>query len=165
MSDTIAVYPGSFDPITNGHLDIIERALKIFDLIVIAVGQHPKKPGWLSVHKRMESIQRSLEDVKLHSHIGIRSYNGLTIGICHDVKAVAMIRGLRTVTDFDQEFQIAFANMKIDPGIETVFLLPRPENHFVSSSMVREMWEHGADVTEIVPEAVIKILEQEKPRD
>jgi len=174
MDERIAVYAGSFDPITNGHLDIIQRAENLYDIIYVAVGRHRSKAGWLSVEARIEAINAAL-DVTVYGGIDhgapqedsgrwvkAVSYEGLTIEFCKKVGACAMIRGLRTVTDFDQEFAMGVANMGLAPEVETVFMLPKPENHFVSSSMVREIWSHGASVAEYVPDVVTKVIEREK---
>jgi pantetheine-phosphate adenylyltransferase len=172
--DRIAVYAGSFDPITNGHLDIIQRAEKLYDIIYVAVGRHRSKAGWLSVEARIEAINAGLDatvyadvdggppEQDNHRWVKATSYEGLTVNFCKKVGACAMIRGLRTVTDFDQEFAMGVANMGIAPDIETVFMLPKPENHFVSSSMVREIWSHAGHVSEYVPPKVEGILVREK---
>ena len=174
MDKRIAVYAGSFDPITNGHLDIIQRAEKFYDLIYVAVGKHRTKAGWLPLDVRIEAINAGLDatvyDDPEHSPpradsrrwVRAVSYEGLTVEFCKKVGACAMIRGLRTVTDFDQEFAMGIANMGLAPDVETIFMLPKPKNHFVSSSMVREIWSHGADVSEYVPAVVTEILEREK---
>lgn len=173
MSERVAVYAGSFDPITNGHLDIIQRAEKLYDIIYVAVGKHRSKAGWLPIDVRVEAINAAL-DATVYADIrgGLQaeherwvkavSYDGLTVDFCKKVGACAMIRGLRTVTDFDQEFAMGVANMGLAPDVETVFLLPKPENHFVSSSVVREIWSHRGDVSDYVPPVVAEILAREK---
>jgi len=176
MGTRVAVYAGSFDPITNGHLDIIQRAEKLYDLIYVAVGRHRSKTGWLSPEARVQAIDAAL-DATVYADIDegpprdrelrwVRAvaYDGLTVDFCEKVGACAMIRGLRTVTDFDQEFAMGVANMGLAPGVETVFMLPKPANHFVSSSMVRELWSHGADVSLYLPEAVTTIVAKHKGR-
>ena len=174
MDERIAVYAGSFDPITNGHLDIIQRAEKFYDRLYVAVGKHRSKAGWLSLEARIEAINAGL-DVTVYADIThgppqddserwvkAVSYDGLTVEFCTKVGATAMIRGLRTVTDFDQEFAMGVANMGLAPDVETIFMLPKPANHFVSSSMVREIWSHDADVSQYVPPGVLAIIEREK---
>lgn len=151
----IAVYPGSFDPITNGHLDIIERATYLFDQVYVLVAINPAKAnrGLLDPDTRVRLIAASLpDDARDHVKVDYTKKLEATVDICTRVGARAMIRGLRSVTDFDSEFELAIANMELGPHVETVFMVPKPVNHFVSSSKVREILKLRG------PESVRKLL-------
>lgn len=160
--NSIAIYPGSFDPITKGHLDIIERATFLFDQVFVLVASNPaKKSGMFEPAQRVELIRRSLPST-LHGHVKVDHTKELvaTVDICTKVGARAMIRGLRSVTDFDSEFELAIANMELAEHIETVFMVPKPINHFVSSSKVREIYSlRGSySVKNLVPKPVHEAL-------
>lgn len=147
----LAVYPGSFDPITRGHLEIVERAASLFDDVVVAVGHHPIKPGFFSFEERVRLIEESI------SHIGnarAAHYTGLMIEFCRQVGARVIVRGLRAAGDFEPEFQMALANRELEPGVETVFLIPEPTKQFISSSLIREIASHGGSFQPFVPEPV-----------
>ena len=138
----IAVYPGSFDPITVGHLDILERASTMFSKVVVAVGQHPTKRGYFDVHERVALARASA------AHLGgveVASFSGLVVEFCRKIGSRVIVRGLRAVGDFEPEFQMGLANRRLAPEIETVFLIPRAEWMHVSSSLVREIAGHGGD--------------------
>lgn len=156
----VAVYPGSFDPITNGHLDIIERATYLFDEVHILVAHNPaKKAGMFAPADRVKMIEGALGTL-LNQFVYVKSMATLeaTVDFCTRIKARAMIRGLRTVTDFDSEFALAIANMGLAPHVETVFMVPQPQNHFISSSQVREIFKlRGADsIKDLVPRTVCR---------
>ncbi|MCX4244909.1 pantetheine-phosphate adenylyltransferase [Paraliomyxa miuraensis] len=151
----IAVYPGSFDPITVGHLDILERAVKLFDHVIVAIGQHPTKPGYFSVERRAELIRRSAEHL---TNFEVSAFSGLVVDFCRERGAKAIVRGLRAVSDFEPEFQMGLANRDLDPGVETVFLIPRPDRMFVSSSLVREIAGHGGHYQRYVSPAVAQAM-------
>ena len=150
----IAIYPGSFDPITNGHLDILERATKIFDKVIILVAINPNKKSRFSVEERMAMIKEAINNPKVE----VDAYEGLTIEYARKHNANHLIRGLRAVTDFDYEFQLASANDFIDESIDTVFLMSRKEKSFINSSMIVELAAKGIDVSELVPPSVVKRL-------
>lgn len=150
----IAIYPGSFDPITNGHLDILERATKIFDKVIILVAINPNKKSRFSVEERMAMIKEAINNPKVE----VDAYEGLTIEYAIKHNANHLIRGLRAVTDFDYEFQLASANDFIDESIDTVFLMSRKEKSFINSSMIVELAAKGIDVSELVPPSVVKRL-------
>ncbi|MEC8636963.1 MAG: pantetheine-phosphate adenylyltransferase [Flavobacteriaceae bacterium] len=145
-----AVFPGSFDPITLGHLDIIERSIPLFDKIIIGVGTNSEKKYMFSLKKRMDFIEETFSD----SHnISVIEYEGLTIEFCKKIQADFIIRGLRNPADFEFEKAIAHTNRKLS-GIETVFLLTAAKTSFISSSIVREIISNQGDYTQLVPSSV-----------
>jgi len=153
----IAVYPGSFDPITNGHLDLIQRALKIFDHIVVAVATNAFKKSLFTIEERMEMIRGSLAD---NPNVSIDSFDGLLVKYAKARKARAILRGLRAVTDFEYEFQLAMMNRRLEPEIETVFLMTGLRWVFLSSSILKEAAIHGGDIEGMVPEIVFQKLRE-----
>ncbi|MCX5890703.1 MAG: pantetheine-phosphate adenylyltransferase [Deltaproteobacteria bacterium] len=157
MKRKIAVYPGSFDPITNGHLDLIQRALKIFDHIVVAVATNAFKKSLFTIEERMEMIRGSLVD---HPNVSIDSFDGLLVKYAKARKARAILRGLRAVTDFEYEFQLAMMNRRLEPEIETVFLMTGLRWVFLSSSILKEAALHGGDIEGMVPEIVFQKLRE-----
>lgn len=153
----IAVYPGSFDPITNGHLDVLNRAIKIFDKVIILVAINPNKKSRFSAEERVAMIKEAVDD---EMNILVDSYEGLTVEYAKKHHATHLIRGLRAVTDFDYEFQLASANDFIDENIDTVFLMSKKEKSFINSSMIMDLYANGVDVKELVPESVYKRLKK-----
>jgi pantetheine-phosphate adenylyltransferase len=153
----IAVYPGSFDPITNGHLDLIQRALKIFDRIIVAVATNTFKQSLFTIEERMEMIRESLSDYPM---VSIDSFKGLLVNYARAQKARAILRGLRAVTDFEYEFQLAMMNRRLEPEIETVFLMTGLRWVFLSSSILKEAAFHGGDIEGMVPEIVYRKLRE-----
>ena len=151
----IAVYPGSFDPITNGHLDIIERALKIFDKVIVLIAINPNKKSRFSIQERKEMIVEALEGNK---NVEVDTYDGLTVKYAKDHGATHLIRGLRAVTDFEYEFQLASANDFADSSIDSIFLMSKGEKSFINSSSIMELYEKGVDVSALVPKSVLKRL-------
>lgn len=147
----VAVYPGSFDPITLGHLEIVERAAGLFDEVVVAVGHHPTKPGFFSFGARVQMIEQSIKHVP---NARAAHYSGLMIDFCRELGARAIVRGLRAAGDFEPEFQMALANRELEPTVETVFLIPEPSKQFISSSLIREIAGHGGPFQRFVPQAV-----------
>jgi pantetheine-phosphate adenylyltransferase len=155
----IAVYPGSFDPITNGHIDIAKRALNIFDKLIIGVAINSKKQSLFSLEERIELINNILVDLKIDtSRIEVTNFKILTVDFCIQKNATAIIRGLRAVTDFDYEYAISLMNKKLSSDVETVFFMASGENSFVSSSIVKEVARHGRSVSEHVHEFVNNAL-------
>ena len=147
----IAVFPGSFDPITNGHVSIIKRALPLFDEIIIAIGDNVEKKNFFPINKRIHWIEQIFKD---YSNIKVKKYNGLTVDLCKDLNAKYILRGLRTSADFEFERSIGQINKKIYPDIETVFLLTLPEFTPLNSSIVRDIIRHGGDPGEFIPNEV-----------
>ena len=150
----IAVYPGSFDPITNGHLDILKRALDIFDEVIVLVAVNASKKSRFSVEERKAMIKEAVNDPR----VKVDSYDGLTVRYAKEHGAKHLIRGLRAVTDFEYEFQLASANDFADSSIDSVFLMSKNDKSFINSSMIIELHKQGVDVSELVPQSVIKRL-------
>ena len=151
----IALYPGSFDPITNGHLDVLERASRMFDEVVIAVLNHPTKKPFLDVQTRVSLIKEAVNNFK---NVKVDFFDGLTVDYARKIGAKFLIRGLRTITDFEYEVQLCQTNQVIAHEIDTVFLSTRPEHNFISSSIVRELSSHNTDISKFVRENVVEYL-------
>ncbi|MGL5800264.1 MAG: pantetheine-phosphate adenylyltransferase [Plesiomonas sp.] len=158
MSVTV-IYPGTFDPITNGHLNLIQRAGRLFDRIVIAVAASPSKRPLFDLDERVRLIQTVTADLP---NVEVIGFNGLLIELAKTQQANVLLRGVRGVTDFDYEHQLANMNRRLMPELETVFLTPSEEWAFISSTLVREIALHGGDVREFVPPAVATALAQKK---
>ena len=150
-----AIYPGSFDPITNGHLDVLNRALNIFDKVIVLVAINPNKKSRFAAEIRKEMILEALEN---NPRVEVDIYDGLTVEYAKKHQATHLIRGLRAVTDFEYEFQLATANDFIDSNIDTVFLMSKNDKSFINSSMIMELHEKGVDVSSLVPESVYRRL-------
>jgi pantetheine-phosphate adenylyltransferase len=150
-----AVYAGSFDPVTRGHLDLIERASNLFSEVVIAVGVHPTKKALFSFHERRDLLTQVTGGF---DNVRIDSFDGLLIDYCRKKGARVIVRGLRAATDFEYELQIAHANADMAPQIDTIFLPTRANYGFVSASLVREIASHGGDVSHYAPEPVCEAL-------
>ena len=144
----IAIFPGSFDPLTKGHENIVRRALPLFDKIIVAVGQNAGKKNLFSLEQRVDFITKTFADTP---KISVETYDGLTVDFCKKHNANFLLRGLRNATDFEFERDIAFFNKDLSPNLETVFILTDPEFSHVSSSVVREVLRHGGDVTKFLP--------------
>jgi pantetheine-phosphate adenylyltransferase len=157
----IAIYPGSFDPITNGHLDILERGAKIFDKVVIAVADNMRKEAVFSAQERMDLIKNCTTDFE---NVEIDCFTGLVVDYAKSVNASVIIRGLRQVTDFEYEFQMALMNRQLNDDIDTIFLMPHEKYTYLSSSVVREITELNGDVSRFVPENVLKKLKNKYRR-
>ncbi|MDD2584702.1 MAG: pantetheine-phosphate adenylyltransferase [Bacteroidales bacterium] len=147
----IAVFPGSFDPFTLGHLDVLNSALKLFDKIIVAVGYNVKKSGLFSTEERLKIIEDSVKGLK---NVEVDSYQGLTINYCNKIGAQFIIRGLRTTTDFELERVIAQANSKMSPNITTVFVPSGHEYAFISSTVVRDVLINGGDISDFMVDGV-----------
>ena len=152
---SVAVYPGSFDPITNGHLDILERAAKVFDRVVIGVLANPRKEPLLPVEARIRVIRESMASAGIGpavaDRIEITSFDGLTVDFCHAHGATAIVRGLRAISDFESEMQLAHNNRVLAPDIDTVFFMTSIDHGYVSSSLVKEIATFGGDVSAMLP--------------
>ncbi|EMN51427.1 pantetheine-phosphate adenylyltransferase [Leptospira interrogans str. L1207] len=151
----LAIYPGSFDPLTKGHLDILQRSLGLFDKVIIAIAVNSNKSTLFSIEERLGFIR---EVTKGMIGLEIDTFQGLTVDYCNKVGANSIIRGLRAVTDFDYEYAISLMNKKLAPNVETVFLMSSGEYSFISSTIVKEVARHGKDVSNQVPEIVSKAL-------
>jgi pantetheine-phosphate adenylyltransferase len=147
-----AVYPGSFDPITLGHLNIIKRAARIFDKVYVAVMKNSAKNPLFTREERVELIKRT---VKNFPNVEVETAEGLLVKYCRDRGATVIVKGLRAVSDFDWEFQMALANRKIDPAIDTLFLTASEKYTFLSSTVVKEMAKYGADLRDFVPREIV----------
>ncbi len=148
-----AIYPGSFDPITNGHLDVLERASKLFGKVIIAVLGNPNKKSSLPIETRVRLIKETISHL---NNVEVGSFTGLTVDYAKAKGAQVLIRGLRAVSDFEYEMQMAQTNKHLYPQLDTIFLVPRMENNFISSSVIKEISLLGGDITQFVPEPVNK---------
>ena len=151
----MAIYPGTFDPITNGHIDILLRSLRLFDHIVIGIGPNPKKESLFSLKERISMIQESIKGISL---VSVEAFDGLLVDFAKRHNARAIIRGLRAVSDFEYEFQMALMNRKLDSEIETVFLMPSEEYSYLTSSIVKVVGGFGGDISSLVPGHVHDML-------
>ena len=152
---TIAIYPGSFDPITNGHVDLIHRACKLFDKVIIAITQNTNKDSFLSINQRVKAVESAIEPL---TNTRVLSFDSLLVDFAREHNAQIIIRGLRAVSDFDYEFQLSGMNKRLNPTIETLFMTPSEEFANISSSLVREILSLGGDISQFVPESVKTIL-------
>lgn len=166
MEDTkemkIAVYPGSFDPVTKGHLDILERASSMFDKVIIAVLKNNSKKSYMPTSDRVELIKKSIEEIETLKNVEVGSFEGLTIDYARKTGAKFLIRGLRAVSDFEYEMQLSQTNQAIAPEIGTVFLITKPKYNFISSGIVKELSSLGQDVSKFVPKSVVEYLQKHK---
>ena len=151
----IAIYPGSFDPITYGHLDILKNASDIFDKVIIAVAHNGAKTGFLTTEERVKLIKESIKDMP---NVEVDSFEGLTIEYAKKQNATVLIRGLRAVSDFEFEMQLSQTNSALSSDIKTVFLTTKPKYNFISSSTIKEIWQNGGDISKFVPEPVFEYL-------
>ena len=160
MNQIIGIYPGTFDPITYGHIDVIKRALKIVDKLIIAVAKDTNKDYFFSSDERVELMKKSLfNDIKLKkTKIQILSFDTLTMNLCKKYKANIIFRGLRAVSDFEYEFQLAGMNRKLDKNIETVFLMSDPESQVISSKLVKEIAIHKGSIKKFATKSIIKAI-------
>lgn len=147
----IAIYPGSFDPITHGHLDILRTGAEIFDKVIIAVLRNPNKKGFLTVEERVNLIKECTKDLP---NVEVDSFEGLTVEYAKQMGAKVLIRGLRAVSDFEYEMQLSQTNTALNPDIKTVFLTTKPKYNFISSSTIKEISIMGGDIEKFVPESV-----------
>ena len=155
----IAIYPGSFDPITKGHLDMLKNASGIFDKVIIAVARNGEKKGFLSTEERVELIKKSIEGL---DNVEVDAFEGLTIEYAKKRGAEILIRGLRAVSDFEYEMQLSQTNSALCDEIKTVFLTTKPKYNFISSSTIREILQNNGDISKFVPQAVNEYLTQRR---
>ncbi|HEX4638274.1 MAG TPA: pantetheine-phosphate adenylyltransferase [Chthoniobacterales bacterium] len=150
-----AIYPGSFDPITNGHIDVVERARKLFDEVIVAVAQNDEKQALFSLEERLDLLGQTVGKI---DNVRVANFEGLLIEFAVREQACAVIRGLRAVSDFEFEFQMALMNRKLKDSVETIFLMPKEEYTYLSSRLVKEIARLGGDVTKFVPAMVVAAL-------
>lgn len=153
----IAICPGSFDPVTNGHMDIIKRASKMFDKLYVAVSSNSSKVASFSIEERMQMLKKCTADIE---NIEVCTFDGLLAEYAKTVGAIALVRGLRAVTDFEYEFQMSLTNKKINQDLETVFLTTNSEYMFLSSSIVKEIARNNGDISDFVPPVVLLDIEK-----
>jgi pantetheine-phosphate adenylyltransferase len=154
---TRAIYPGSFDPVTNGHLDVIQRASRLFDEVVVAVAHNDSKQPLFPVTERVDLLKNTLQP---YANVTVSSFGGLLVDYAVQQNATAVIRGLRAISDFEFEFQMALMNRKLDPDIETIFLTPKEEYTYLSSRIVKEIARLGGNVEAFVPESIVAALKR-----
>jgi pantetheine-phosphate adenylyltransferase len=156
----VAVYPGSFDPITNGHLDVVARAARVFDRVIVAVLANPRKTPLLATSDRIGLIRAALEDADedLSERVTVESFDGLTVEFCRARDSRFIVRGLRAISDFEMEMQLAHNNGKLAPEIDTVFFMTALEHGYVSSSLVKEIATFGGDVGGMIPAQAVALL-------
>jgi pantetheine-phosphate adenylyltransferase len=147
-----AVYPGSFDPITNGHLDIIKRASEIFDEVIVGALVNPDKKGLFDIAERVNLIEKSTSNI---SNVKVESFTGLLIDFMKKTDSKIIVKGLRAISDFEYEFQMAMLNNKLDSNIETVFLMTSEKNSYISSSSIKQIAMFGGSITDFVPEIIV----------
>lgn len=151
----IAIYPGTFDPITNGHLDVITRSAKIFDNIIVAVAHSSEKSPMFSLEKRVEMIKLSIANMQ---NVAVEPFDNLLADFAQSKNCNILIRGLRAVSDFEYELQIGYANSSLNPALETIYLMPSLQNAFISSSVVRSILRHNGKIAHLVPKAVNEFI-------
>ena len=152
-----AIYPGSFDPVTHGHLDVIQRAVRIFDEVIVAVAYNEQKTGFFSVDERVAFLHDAVQGI---ANVRVARFDGLLVEFARAEAANAVIRGLRAVSDFEFEFQMALMNRKLDSQIEAIFLMPREDYVYLSSRIVREIARHGGNVEAFVPASVARAFQK-----
>jgi len=155
VGERIALYPGSFDPVTRGHLDILERACLVFDRVVVGVLGNPSKSPLFTTEERVDLIRRSIEDTP---QIEVDTFDGLTVDFAQHVGAIAIVRGLRVTSDFENEFQMTLMNRRLNPDVHTVFLMTSFSNVFISSSIIKEVFRLGGAIDDAVPPASAEAL-------
>ncbi len=156
MKKITAIYPGTFDPITNGHIDIIERACRLFEKVIVAIAVNPNKVPLFSENERIEMIRNTTSHL---NNVEVDSFQGLLVKYAEKKEANVIVRGLRAISDFEYEFQMSLTNTKMNPGITTIFLMPNEKYSYLNSSLVRELASYGASLKEFVPEYVFEKLE------
>jgi len=155
VGERIALYPGSFDPVTRGHLDILERACLVFDRVVVGVLGNPSKSPLFTTEERVDLIRRSIEDAP---QVEVDTFDGLTVDFAQRVGAIAIVRGLRVTSDFENEFQMTLMNRRLNPDVHTIFLMTSFSNVFISSSIIKEVFRLGGAIDDAVPPASAEAL-------
>lgn len=152
-----AIYAGTFDPLTVGHVDLVQRASKMFDTLLVGIGTKDSKTPLFDVPRRFEMAVDVLRSL---SNVSVVTFEGLLVETAAKLEVDVIVRGLRTYSDFENEFQMALTNRDLSPDVETIFLIPKHENSYVSSSTVKEVWRHGGDISRYVPPAVLREMEK-----
>jgi len=152
-----AIYPGSFDPVTNGHLDVLERAARLYDEVFVAIAHNEAKNGLFSVEERAALLK---ETVRGLPNVRVTQFDGLLVDYARSLDVCVIIRGLRAISDFEFEFQMALMNRKLDGGVETTFLMPKEEYTYLSSRLVKEIAKLGGDISAFVPDAIARALKE-----
>ncbi|MDE5592079.1 MAG: pantetheine-phosphate adenylyltransferase [Helicobacter sp.] len=158
----IAIYPGTFDPITNGHLDIIKRASSLFDKLIIAVASSESKTPLFSMQKRTKMVRLAIKTLEIKSVIEVISFNNLLADFAKEQDSNILIRGLRAVSDFEYELQMGYTNASLNKNLETIYLMPSLQNAFISSTVVRSILLHQGDISHLVPKAVHDYIKGKK---
>jgi pantetheine-phosphate adenylyltransferase len=158
---SVAVYPGSFDPPTNGHYDIIKRSAKLFDKLIVAVAENPAKRYFFTVEERIAMLE---EIVKNYVHIEVTHFEGLLVEYAAKIGALTIIRGLRALSDFEYEFELALMNRHLNPNVDTIFMMTDEHYSFIRSSLVREVARLGGDISDKVPAVVERYLKEKYPK-
>lgn len=161
MTEKIALYPGSFDPMTNGHLDIVRRCALVFDRIEVAVAHNPSKEPLFTPEERAQIIRDSTTDIE---NLTVSHFDGLTVRYARKINARYLIRGLRAISDFESEIQMAMLNRELDPGIETFFVVPDARYSYISSSMVKQLYIAGGPIADLLPPPALKMVEERLER-
>ncbi|MCI6642160.1 MULTISPECIES: pantetheine-phosphate adenylyltransferase [Campylobacter] len=156
---TNCMYPGTFDPITNGHLDVIKRALRIFDNVIVAVAKSDNKKPFFELDKRVEMVKEATKSLE---NIEVMAFENLLVDFVKSQDTCFVIRGLRAVSDFEYELQLGYANRSLWDKFETIYLMPTIKYSFISSSIVRSIFEHGGDISHLVPKEILPFLEDKK---
>jgi pantetheine-phosphate adenylyltransferase len=160
-----AIYPGSFDPVTNGHLDIIERGCKLFDEIIISILVNPEKQPFFTLEERQEMLSEVLKNINQGScRVRVDSFRGLLVNYAVTQQADVIVRGIRAISDYEYEFQMALMNRRLEPGIETVFMMPAETYSYVSSRLVKEVFQLGGAITGLVPPFIEKRMKEKTNR-
>lgn len=162
QNTVVGIYPGSFDPLTVGHLDIIKRASKLVSKLIIAIGNNPTKSSFLTSEEKVSTIKAALVEHQLLDSIEVHTFDGLLVDFAHSQKAKVIFRGLRAFSDFDFEFNLAASNQALNPGIESVFLMTSVTKQFISSRLVKEVFLLGGDISPFVPAAVLDLLNKKR---
>jgi pantetheine-phosphate adenylyltransferase len=157
---TTALYPGSFDPVTFGHLDVIRRATAVFDNLVVGVLVNPRKSPMLGLDERIAALSEALEEDGLATKVEVSSFDGLTVDFCAKIGAGFIVRGLRAVSDFESELSMAHTNRKLAPDVDTMFFMTALEHAYLSSSLVKEIAAFGGDLSLFVPSAVVRRIKR-----
>lgn len=156
----IAVVPGTFDPITNGHLDVIERTASLFEVVYVCLAMNPEKQPLFGIEERLAMMQESCKNIP---HVEVDSFKGLVVKFARQKEAIALIRGVRAISDFEFEFQMALMNRRLAPEIVTLFMMPHPRYTYLNSSLIRNVASNGGDVSHYVPEPVMRRLREKFP--